>query len=203
MYTLYTHPFSQHCRRVVSLLEEAKLPYETVVIDLASGEHQSPKYLAVNPNHQVPTLVDGAIKVHESNAILRYLCVKHGLTDWYPDELADRAAVEQWLDWAQCRLGPAVISIVLNKVFMGERGDAAAIASGQGKMQELTPILDKALEGRAYIASSKPTIADLALFSTVFHLSLADESPVTPNIRAWWARMLDLAGVQASLPQRS
>ena len=58
----------------------------------------SPEYLAINPNHQVPTLIDGEVTIHESNAILRYLCVKHELKDWYPDDVKARAAVDHgWI----------------------------------------------------------------------------------------------------------
>jgi glutathione S-transferase len=91
MYILYHFPYSQHARRVVSLMEEAGLPYELRHVDMAKGAHRSAEYLAINPNHQVPTLIDGEIKLHESNAILRYLCVKHGLNAWYPQELPLRA----------------------------------------------------------------------------------------------------------------
>src|SRR5688572_21521856 len=142
MYVLYHFPYSQHARRVVSLLEEAGLQYELRHVDMGKGEHVSPAYLAINPNHQVPTLLDGDIKIHESNAILRYLCVKHALENWYPADLRARAAVEQWLDWNQCRLSPAVVDIVLNSVFLGDRGDAAAIERGRLKLRELEPILE-------------------------------------------------------------
>jgi glutathione S-transferase len=121
MYILYHFPYSQHARRVVSLLEAAGLPYELRHVDMAKGEHLSAAYLAVNPNHQVPTLLDGDLKLHESNVILRYLCQKHGLTDWYPADLKQRARVDQWLDWNQCRLSPAVIDIVFNTLFAGEQ----------------------------------------------------------------------------------
>ena len=93
MYILYHFAYSQHARRVVSLMEEAGLPYELHHVDMAKGGHRSAEYLAINPNHQVPTLVDGEVKIHESNAMLRYLCVKHGLDAWYPQELALRANV--------------------------------------------------------------------------------------------------------------
>lgn len=139
MYTLYHHPYSQHCRRVVALLEEAGLDYELRRVAMEEDEHLSPAYLKINPNHQVPTLQDGDLKMFESNAILRYLCVTHRLTSWYPDELRARAAVAQWLDWNQCRLAPAVIDIVRNKMFGG--GDTDAIARGERKLQELVPIL--------------------------------------------------------------
>ena len=202
MYKLYQYPLSQHSRRVVSLLEEAGLEYEPIPVEMANGEHMSAQYRAINPNHQVPTLLDGDIKLHESNAILRYLCVKHALTDWYPADLPARAAVEQWLDWTQCRLGPAVTSIVFNRVFMGDKGDQAAIARGIEQMVELADILENDLDGKVFLAGDGPTIADLALASNLFQLSLAKEMPVTDNIQGWYARVCTLEGFVKSLPPK-
>ena len=200
MYQLYLHPYSQHSRRVVSLLEEAGLEYEPIQVDLLNGEHMTAEYLAINPNHQVPALVDGEIKLFESNAILRYLCVKNGLTDWYPDDLPARAAVEQWLDWIQCRLGPAVVSIVFNRVFLGDKGDQEAIARGLEQMVELSAILEQELNGKVFLAGDRPSIADLALASNLFQLGLAGEIPDTENIQNWYARVGELEGFQKSLP---
>lgn len=202
MYQLYHFPYSQHARRVVSLLEEARLPYELKHVAMDQGEHMSAAYLAINPNHQVPTLVDGAVKIHESNAILRYLCLKEGLEDWYPSDLARRAVVEQWLDWTQCRLSPSVIDIVRNRVFMGERGDKAAIERGLAKLPELAAILEAGLGGGAYLAGDKPTIADLALVSNLFQLGLAGETLAGPRIAAWYDRVGALEGFRKSLPAK-
>ena len=200
MYQLYLHPYSQHSRRVVSLLEEAGLEYEPLQVDLLNGEHMSAQYLAINPNHQVPALIDGQTRLYESNAILRYLCVKNGLTDWYPDDLPARAAVEQWLDWTQCRLGPAVVSIVFNRVFLGDKGDLEAIARGLEQMIELSAILEQELEGKVFLAGDRPSIADLALASNIFQLGLAGEIPDTENIQNWYARVCEIEGFQKSLP---
>jgi len=201
MITLFHSPISQHSRRVVSLLEEANIPYDARLVDMMKGEYLSPEFLAINPNHQVPTLIDGDIKIHESNAILRYLCNKHELSQWYPIDLASRAAVEQWLDWSQCQMSPAVVDIVLNKVFLQENGDAAAIERGREKMQELTAILDQHLSGQDFLCGQQATIADLALASNVFHLGLAEERPDTTHINDWYGRMSELKGFQKSLPK--
>lgn len=201
MYTLYGFPFSQHSRRVVSLLEEASLEYEFNVIDMMNGEHMSPNYLTINPNHQVPTLIADNIKLHESNAILRYLCNKHNLNTWYPLDIHQRANVDQWLDWIQCRMSPAVLGIVLNKVFMDGGADLDAIKLGQEQMTELSPILETALTDAEYIASDKPTIADLALVSNIFQLGLADEMPTGRHTRRWYESMLAMNGVKKSLPE--
>jgi glutathione S-transferase len=202
MYVLYHFPYSQHARRVVSLLEEARLPYELRHVAMDQGEHLSAAYLAINPNHQVPTLLDGAVKLHESNAILRYLCLKHGLHDWYPEALERRAAVEQWLDWTQCRMSPTVVDIVRNKVFMGDKGDRAAIERGLAKLPELAAILDSALNKSDHLAGSAPTIADLALASNLFQLGLAGETLPGTRIAAWYDRVGAIDGFRKSLPTK-
>jgi glutathione S-transferase len=202
MYTLYHFPYSQHARRVVSLMVEADLAYELRHVAMDKGEHRSTEYLAINPNHQVPTLIDGDVKIHESNAILRYLCTKHGLTAWYPDELPARAKVEQWLDWNQCRLSPTVVDIVFNSVFAGPAGDRAAVERALSRLPELWSILDAGLADRPFLASSRPTIADLSIASSVFQLTFASVTPAGRNTADWFQRMSDLEGFRKSLPKQ-
>ena len=202
MYILYHFPYSQHARRVVSLLEAAGLPYELRHVDMAKGEHLSAAYLAINPNHQVPTLLDGDLVLHESNAILRYLCHQHGLSDWYPADPKHRARVEQWLDWNQSRLSPAVIDIVRNKVFLREKGDKDAIARGEAKLRELAPILEAGLQGDDFLTGAEPTIADLSVASNLFQLGFAEAIPAGARIAAWYRRIGELDAFRKSLPAR-
>jgi len=201
MYLLYNYPYSQHARRVISLLEEAGLDYELKDIAMDKTEYLSPEYSLINPNQQIPTLIDGDIKIHESNAILRYLCHKHKLTSWYPEDLEIRASVEQWLDWNQCRLSPSVVDIVVNKVFMGDQADLAAIKRGEENIPLLFDILNSGLENHDYFAGKEPTIADLSIASSIFQLSLADSLPSQPKIVNWFQRINSLKGFQKSLPQ--
>ena len=200
MSTLYLHPMSQHSRRVVSLLEEAQIPYEGVVVALDRGAHMAPEFLALNPNHQVPVYVDAEATLCESNAILRYLCMKHGLKDWYPEDLSSRARVEQWLDWNQTQLSPAVVGIVFNTLFAGDKANPRAIERGRARLKDLAPILEDALADNDYIAGARPTIADLSLASNIFHLGMADVTLDSPHIAAWYGRMQKCDGFRKSLP---
>lgn len=200
MYTLYHFPFSQHSRRVIALLIQADLPYETQIVDLATDAHRAPEYLKINPNHQVPALADGDFVLTESNAILRYLCRKHRLTDWYPEDATRQALADQWLDWTQCQLGPAVVDIVLNSVFLGPHGDADGIARGKAVLADVTPVLAERLWTCPYLTGSTPTIADLAVGSCIFHLGYADMRPDDAPIRRWYERMLDVDGFRLSEP---
>lgn len=200
MYTLYSHPHSPYCQRVLALMAEAEIPVETRHVDLDKGEHMSAAYLSVNPNHQVPTLIDGDLVIHESNAILRYLCDKHGLENWYPREIAARAMIDQWLDWTQTRLGPASFFVVFNTAFAGDDADVAAIETGHAMLDDLLPVLDTALADRDYVTGATPNIADLAVASNITLLAFADATPEHPNIVAWVRRVCRLPGFQKNLP---
>lgn len=202
MYKFYNFPVSQHSRRVHALFEIAGIEFESVHVALDKGEYLSEEYLAINPNHQVPTLIDGDIKIHESNAILRYICRKHDLDDWYPTDLKKLTLVEQWLDWCQCRLSPAVINIVLFTVFMPELNNQEAIKSGHTMMKELAPILESGLDGKAYLSGEMPTIADLAVASNITHLGFADAVPKSPNIQGWLNRVCSIPGFKKTLPEQ-
>lgn len=82
------------------LLEEIGEPYELVFVDRAKAAHKSPAYLKLNPNGQIPVLVDGAFVLYETAAICLYLA------DRFPDRTLapplrtpERAHFYQWLVW--------------------------------------------------------------------------------------------------------
>ena len=60
---------------------------------------QTPEFLALNPNGMVPVIQDGDFTLWESNAICRYLAHSRGRLDLLPNSDAERALVEQWMDW--------------------------------------------------------------------------------------------------------
>jgi len=200
MIKLYHNPFSQHVRRVTALLEENNIPYEAIHVALDKGAHMQPDFLALNPNHQVPTLIDGDVRIHESNAILRYLCNKYELSDWYPSDPGLRAEIDQWLDWNQCRMSRSVVDIVLNKVFMGENGSKEAIERGEKGLLELVPILGAKLEQTPYLVGDSATIADLSVASNISQLQLADAVPDHAAIQAWYERVCEIDGFRNTLP---
>lgn len=203
MYTLYMHPFSQHSRRVVALLEAEGLPYQARRVALEQGEHMTADYITINPNHQVPTLIDGDLKLHESTAILRYLCNRHGLERWYPAGHAVRAEVDQWMDWAQSRMAPAVTDIVFHSMFADDATrDPAAIERGKTRMAELAPMIATRLADRDWVAGTDgPTLADLVIASNISQLGLAGWRPAPGRLRDWYARMCDLKAFADTLPE--
>jgi len=92
---LYGYWRSTAAYRVRIALHLKDIPFESVSIHLVKGggEQHSSKYSELNPNHLVPTLVDGDFSLNQSLAIIDYLeqtNAKHAL---YPNDAKSKAKV--------------------------------------------------------------------------------------------------------------
>ena len=63
--------------RVRWTLQELGLAFESVRINLLAGEHRRPEFLKINPAGKIPVLVDDAVVLTESVAIVLYLSEKY------------------------------------------------------------------------------------------------------------------------------
>jgi glutathione S-transferase len=93
-----------------------------------------------------------------------------------------------------------VRDVVMNKVFLGENGDPAAIARGEASLVELGAILAARLSDSEFLAGGSPTIADLSVASNITQLGLAGAAPKHDVTRHWYARICDLDGFGKTLP---
>ena len=76
MIRLYTAQ-TPNGRKVSIALEELGLAYETQWVHLDREEQLTPEFLALNPNHKIPVLVDDGQAIWESCAILLHLGERH------------------------------------------------------------------------------------------------------------------------------
>lgn len=96
MLDLYHYGFSTCSQKVRLALAEKRLEFASHEIDLMSGEQHAPDYVALNPNHVVPTLVhDGAVLI-ESTLINEYLDDAFGEVPLRPAAPVDRHAMRLW-----------------------------------------------------------------------------------------------------------
>jgi len=194
--TLYRHPLSGHSHRVEVFLSLLGLNAEIINIDLANGAHKKPDFLAKNSFGQVPVLEDkredGDVTLADSNAILIYLANAYDKDNiWLPKNAVDAANVQRFLSVAAGKVayGPAVARLV--NVFGAGLDKEAAIAAAHSILSQL----DEHLEGREWLVTDKPTIADVANYTYIAHapegdISLEDYS----NIRNWLTRFENLPG---------
>ena len=192
---LYCDPISTTSRPVMLFIAEAGLDVELVHVDLMTGGHKDPAYLALNPNGVVPFLVDGDFGLGESSAILKYLADKAG-SPAYPTELKARARVNEAMDWFATNFHEYFCVFTCYPNMGVPHGLDPVIAQGVMAYGEehcvrwLKVLDEHMLAGRKFVCGDEITLADYlgASFVTLGEVAAFDLSPY-PNITAWLARM--------------
>lgn len=188
---LHRLALSGHCHRVELMLSLLGLPYETVDVDLAAGEHKRPAFLALNAFGQVPVLQDGEVTLADSNAILVYLEGRYAPGEWLPRDPVGAARVQRWLSAAAGPLafGPAAARVIN---LFGRSDDPAP---SRQRADVLFAVMERELEATGWLAADRPTLADIALYS---YTVTAPEGGVSlqphARVRQWLARVEALPG---------
>ncbi len=188
---LYRHKLSGHSHRAQLLLSLIGLETELIDVDLASGAHKQPEFLRLNSFGQVPVLDDNGTVVADSNAILVYIAKKHGGGQWLPEDPVGAARVQRWLSVAagQIAFGPAAARVV---TVFGAKYDANELIA---RSHALLKLIDDELQGRAFLAGDRPTIADVAGYSYIAHAPEGNVALDTyANVNAWLRRIEQLPG---------
>jgi len=197
---------SQPSRACAVLCRCAGLPVELRVVNILKGGTRAPEFLQKNPLGKVPCLVEagrpgGHWSLPESCSILRYLCDRHGLDGWYPQDLERRARVDSALDWHHGTLRAGCAGVVFAHVIAKRRGltvPPGGAAASEGRMVQALGQLEEfwLSHGEPFVAGpARPTIADLILSCEVQQLQLLDAAQdgtdmeailrPYPRIRQW------------------
>lgn len=187
---IHRHALSGHSHRVELFASLAGINHDLIDVDLMSGEHKKEPFLTLNPSGQVPVIEDGETVISDSNAILVYLARKYA-PDWLPGDPAGQAEVQKFLSLAAGDIanGPAAARLIT--VFGAQLDADRATTVARSAFDRL----EQHLKGRAWLASDRPTIADVAIYSYTAHAPEGNVSlDAYPNIRALLARIEELPG---------
>jgi glutathione S-transferase len=190
---LYYDPASTVCRPILLFLADHDLPVERVHVDLTTGAHRAGWYAKINPNRQVPALIDGGFRLTESVAILRYLATL-AASETYPAEPRARARVDEALDWFNTGFyrdhGYGLVYPRILPDYAALAGEAARAFHAQ-RVAARFEVLDRHMIGDgAFVAGEKVTLADYfgASLVTMGELVGYDLSQ-HPNVCRWLATM--------------
>lgn len=166
MIELYYWP-TPNGHKITLFLEEAGLPYTVHPVDIGAGDQFRPEFLAFSPNNKMPAIIDRApadggapISVFESGAILQYLAAKTGR--FLPADPRARIEASEWLFWQVAGLGPMTGQYGHFHVYAPE-DIAYAKDRYRREVLRLLGVLDRRLEGRAFVSGDEYSIADMAI----------------------------------------
>ena len=156
----YTNPMSRG-QTIRWMLEEVGVPYDTEILGYGTSM-KSDAYLAINPMGKVPAIRHKGKVVTEVAAICCYLA------DAFPEAglappLADRADYYRWIFFTS---GP-IEAAFSNKAAGWEPTPERQRMFGYGNYDLAIANLEKALDGKQYIAADHFTAADLFVGANV------------------------------------
>ena len=185
---------SINVRKVLWAADELGLRYAREDWGLPLRDPKVADFLALNPNAQVPVLVeDGGFALWESHAIIRYLSERGGVHRLMPPGAHAAAIADQWLTWGATELNPAW-SYAFSALVRRTPGfdDASEIETSRRRWIARMQILDARLgETGAFAGGAEFSLADITLGLSVHRwLGTPIERPALPHVDAYYARLL-------------
>jgi glutathione S-transferase len=220
MMRLHYAPGSAHSASVRIVLAEKGVEAELHKLDLVRYEQHSPDYLAINCHGTVPVLEDRGGSLFESFLILEYLDEMHPDPPLAGETPRQRYAARKWGKYVETHIAPhlaitrwaALHGKVPERAMAGLAGLLPArrdlwLRAGQGFDREQLAISTEAmltaadrlaadLEGNAWLAGDRFTLADVAVYPHLAQFS-ALGLPVPGAVEQWLARVAERPSVQA------
>ena len=161
--------------KVSIALEELGLEYEPHLVKFDTNDQLTPEFLSLNPNNKIPAILDPRgpggvpLPLFESGAILIYLADKTG--QLLPAEPARRYEALQWLMFQMGGVGPMFGQLGFFHKFAGKDfEDKRPRDRYVAETRRLLGVLDKHLQGKAWLLGDEYTVADIAVFPWVNNL---------------------------------
>jgi GST-like protein len=186
--------------KITIFLEEARIPYKVIPVEIGKGEQFKPEFLAIAPNNRIPAMVDhdptGAAKpvaIFESGAMLLYLADKTG--QFLSTDVTARYDAIQWLFWQMGGLGPMAGQNHHFRNYAQEK-ITYAIDRYVNETNRLYGVLNKRLADRDFIAGEY-SIADMASYPWIVPFkNQGQDIDDFPHLKHWMERIAQRPAVQ-------
>ena len=206
---LYYGSGSPFAWRVQLALEHKALAYERKVLSFSAGDTRKPEFLALNPRHRVPVLVDGDFVLYESNAIVEYLDEAYPATGapLFPGNVRTRALARRLIMEVDSYFDDAIDPLTTQAFAKKpEERDPRTIAAARQAVQDELALFTKAMRGEFLVGPL--SAADFAFYPYVMYLwrcklklpELGADAMLTPALSAWKARVESLPFFEKTVP---
>jgi len=173
--------------------------YKLHLLDPRARAHKTPEHLARHPMGKVPTLTHDGRSLFEGATICRYMAAVEN-SKLYPDDLYDRAIVDQWIDFFSQHLGRWINSLYFHNVLgprLGKEPQQDAVDEASGFATSQAETVDKHLGENEYLCGANLTIADPYAFAYIRAAeNVGFSMDPFPSIIAWHDKLKARPDVQ-------
>jgi glutathione S-transferase len=195
--TLFGAPYSVYVRIARLALEEKRVPYRLVEIDIFADGGPPADYLRRHPFARIPAFEHDGFQLYEAGAISRYVDEAFAGPPLQPSEPKARARMNQIigiLDSYAYRTLVWDIFVERVRAPANDRTpDEAKIAAALPQARTCLKALEDLMDAHPWLAGPALTLADLHAAPMFAYLRLADEGAklmaAHPGIQRWWQAM--------------
>jgi len=198
---------------VAIVLKELNIPYTTINVDFAKGDHKKEEFLRICPNGRIPAIIDhdnDDLAVWESGAILLYLVQKYDTTGllWPRDEKL-RTQIMSWLMFQVSGHSVMQGQAVYFSFFSGDYS-TTAISRYVNETRRVYGVLEMRLAERreededvedVWLVGRECTLADLSFltWARVVDRIGIDLEEEFPEVNKWIHKMMERPRVKLAL----
>ena len=188
--------------KVTIALEELRLPYNVIPINIGKGDQFKSEFLKISPNNKMPAIVDldgpggKPISIFESGAILIYLAEKTGRLT--PTDARGRYNVLEWLMFQMASVGPMLGQAHHFRRYAPEQIQYA-IDRYTNEAKRIYSVIDKRVGDVPYVAVEY-SIADIATYPWLkLHKLQGQRLEDFPNLKRWYEAIEARPAVQKGM----
>jgi glutathione S-transferase len=188
--TLYGSFTSSSSYKPMLFLSLSGLPFSFRTVNLKKGVQKEAAHLSINRYGQVPVLAHRGLLIVQSNVVLDYLARATGLFEGKTEQ--DRWRAREWLSWEN----DAITNVAKVRHYSRFRQvDPAVMDYFRPLAEGALDFIDRALEGRDWLAGDACTIADIGCWGRMVFMAEGGMSmDGRPNLQRWSTRLKAMAG---------
>jgi len=200
--TLYLHPLSSFCHKVLNALYERGTPFTPRIIDFGNPQDRA-DLLAVWPMGKFPVLLDEARgrAVPESTAIIEYLDWRFpGAPPLLPADAEARFEARLWDRVLDQHVHAPMQRIVADRLRAEHERDARGVSDAKATITTAYGVLERQLARAEWAAGPAFTIADCAAAPALFYASIVVPFPaVHGTLAGYFDRLMRRPSVERTL----
>lgn len=167
--SLYAHPFSSYCQKVLCALYENATPFTLCLVEFDDSD-TTREFTALWPVGRMPVLVDAGHTVVESSIIIEHLQNRHPgpvrLIPADPETALDVRKLDRIFD--NYVMTP-MQAIVFDAMRPADQRDAGSVAKARTLLDTAYDWIDRNLQDRHWAAGEDFTLADCAAAPALFY----------------------------------
>lgn len=201
--TLYFHPLSSFCWKVLIALDEMNIAFEPQLLDL-SDAGQREQFRARWPTGKMPLLLDGGVPIPETSIIIEHLSRNHADADrsMLPADAGARLETRLMDRVLDLYVMAPVQSIVADRLRAEPDRDGITVARARETLAMAYGLLESKLDGRTWMAHEQFSLADCAAAPALFYATtLVPLTAAHPRLQRYLDHVLQRPSVVRVLEQ--